>query len=346
MGERRLCKPEATGSNPVISTRGEKPQKKPIPASITFVLHPGFLASLANTMKTKKETLLSIYLEDFLLCGRVEGKKPNTLRWYKETLMPFVAFVDQEGLSQASLRKYINKLFDHLKVATVDNRIRSIKAFLRYLYKEGHIEEDLAATLKRPKMPRQFPYVLNEEQVMALLKAPNKKTWEGFRNYVMLLTFLDTGLRLSELLGLTVDRVNLVKGSLLVTGKGSKDREAYMGRALKKEMARWLKMRGFFPYEDRVFITRDGRPLKKRGVERIIERLAKKVGIEGVRCSPHTLRHTFATNFIRNGGDVFSLQKLLGHADIQTCMIYVHMGGRQLQEAVLRFSPVDRLERG
>ncbi|WP_438315143.1 tyrosine-type recombinase/integrase [Candidatus Caldatribacterium sp. SIUC1] len=92
-----------------------------------------------------------------------------------------------------------------------------------------------------------------------MLKAANKKTWEGFRNYVMLLTFLDTGLRLSELLGLTADRVNLIKGSLLVTGKGSKDREAYMGRTLKKEMARWLKMQGFHAYEEHVFITRDGR---------------------------------------------------------------------------------------
>jgi site-specific recombinase XerD len=297
-------------------------------------------------MRAKRETLYHLYLEDFLFCGRVEGKKPSTLRWYKETLTPFIAFVNQEGLNQAALRKYINGLFDHLKVATIDNRIRAIKAFLRFLYKEGHIEEDLAATLKRPRLPKQFPHVLNDEQVMALLKAPNRKTWEGFRNYVMLLTFLDTGLRLSELLGLTVDRVNLIKGSLLVTGKGSKDREVYMGRTLKKEMARWLKMRGFHAYEDHVFITRDGRPLKKRHVQQILSRLAKKAGIEGVRCSPHTLRHTFATNFIRNGGDVFTLQRLLGHANIETCMVYVHMGGKHLQEAALRFSPVDRLERG
>ncbi len=78
-------------------------------------------------------------------------------------------------------------------------------------------------------------------------------------------------------------------------------------------------------------------------MEQIIERLSKKVGIQRVRCSPHTLRHTFATNFIRNGGDVFALQRLLGHSDIQTCMIYVHMGGKQLREVMLKYSPVDRL---
>ena len=116
-----------------------------------------------------------------------------------------------------------------------------------------------------------------------------------------------------------------------------------MGKTLRKEIAKWLKMRGFYPYEDRVFVTRDGRPLKKRGVEQIVVRLVKKAGIQGVRCSPHTLRHTFATNFIRNGGDVFTLQRLLGHSDIQTCMVYVHMGGKQLREAMLKYSPVDRL---
>lgn len=280
------------------------------------------------------------------MSGRVEGKKSSTLRWYREFLGPFVRFVDQEGLSQETLRKYVNSLVDRLRITTVDTHIRAIKAFLRFLYREGHLEEDLSKTLKRPRLPKQFPHVLNDEQVFALLKAPNRKTWEGFRNYVMLLTFLDTGLRLSELLTLTVDRVNLVRGSLLVLGKGEKEREVYMGRTLKREMSRWLKMRGFFPYEDRVFVTRDGRPLKKRGVEQILRRLAEKAGITGVRCSPHTLRHTFATNFVRNGGDVFTLQRILGHANIETCMVYVHMSGKHIQESMLRYSPIDRMERG
>lgn len=280
------------------------------------------------------------------MTGRVEGKKQKTLKWYREILTPFVRFVDQEGLSQETLRKYVNSLVDRLRITTVDTHIRAIKAFLRFLYREGHLEEDLSKTLKRPRLPKQFPHVLNDEQVFALLKAPNRKTWEGFRNYVMLLTFLDTGLRLSELLTLTVDRVNLVRGSLLVLGKGEKEREVYMGRTLKREMSRWLKMRGFFPYEDRVFVTRDGRPLKKRGVEQILRRLAEKAGITGVRCSPHTLRHTFATNFVRNGGDVFTLQRILGHANIETCMVYVHMSGKHIQESMLRYSPIDRMERG
>ena len=345
MVERQPSKLGAAGSSPVSrSIFSESLQRADFCFRNICALHR-FLASLALSMKARKETLWTLYLEDFLLCGRVEGKKPSTLRWYRETLTPFIAFVSREGLDQASLRKYVNGLFDRLKIATIDNHVRAIKAFLRFLYKEGHIEEDLAAALKRPRLPKQFPHVLNDEQVVALLKAPDRKTWEGFRNYVMLLTFLDTGLRLSEVLSLTLDRVDLARGSLLVVGKGEKEREVYMGKTLRREMSRWLKMRGFHPYEDRVFITRDGRPLKKRHVQQILRRLAKKAGIEGVRCSPHTLRHTFATNFIRNGGDAFTLQRILGHASIETCMVYVHMSGKHVREAMLRFSPVDRMER-
>ncbi|NSW76956.1 MAG: phage integrase N-terminal SAM-like domain-containing protein, partial [Candidatus Atribacteria bacterium] len=101
-------------------------------------------------MKTKKETLWSIYLEDFLLSGRVEGKTAATLKWYKEVLTPFVQFVDEEGLSKGSLRKYVNSLVDRLKIATVDNRVRAIKTFLKFLHREGFLEEDLASSLKRP----------------------------------------------------------------------------------------------------------------------------------------------------------------------------------------------------
>ncbi len=344
MVERQPSKLGVAGSSPVSRSNASNAHEKPLSDFITFVVLPRFLASLANKLKTKKETSLwGLYLEDFLLSGRVEGKKSSTLKWYKEYLTPFVRFLDREGLNQATLRKYVNSLFDRLKVVTVDTHVRAIKAFLNFLYREGYLEENFASTLKRPRLPKQFPHILNDEQVMSLLKAPNKKTWAGFRNYVMLLTFLDTGIRLSELLTLTLDRVDLVRGSLTVTGKGEKEREVYMGKTLKKAMARWLKLRGFHPYEDRVFITQDGRPLKKRGVEQIIRRLAQKAGIEGVRCSPHTLRHTFATNYIRNGGDVFTLQRLLGHSNIETCMVYVHMGGKQLREAMLKYSPMDRL---
>ena len=140
------------------------------------------MVSQAHTLKTKKETLWTVYLEDFLLSGRVEGKKAKTLEWYKAILTPFVNYLNQEGLSQLTLRKYANNLYDRLKITSVDTHIRAIRAFLNFLHQEGYLEENLTSTLKRPRLPKQFPYVLNDEQVNLLLKAPDKKTWEGRNN--------------------------------------------------------------------------------------------------------------------------------------------------------------------
>ncbi|MCS7231621.1 MAG: tyrosine-type recombinase/integrase [Elusimicrobiota bacterium] len=297
-------------------------------------------------MKKEVITLKDLF-DNFIFLSQVNGKKPKTITWYKEILTPFVNSTSLEELNILTIRKYIATLKKRgLKEATIHCHIRALRTFLKFLYEEGYLEENLSQKIKSPKLPKQYPYVLSDEDIHKLIKACNKNLWEGFRNYVIIILILDTGIRLSELINLTLQDINWAKKSIFIrNGKGGKDREVYMGRTLARELNKWIKMRGFFPYEERVFITRQGYPLNKRMVDKIFQRLSEKAGIKNVRCSPHTLRHTFATNFIRNGGDVFSLQKILGHSDISTCMIYVHMGGKQIQEAMLKFSPVDRLER-
>jgi site-specific recombinase XerD len=299
-----------------------------------------------NHLKDQKTIDLLASFENFLMVSQLEGKRPRTIGWYKEVVLPFVMFC-KDALMPETIERYVSELFKKkLKLATIDNRLRGIRAFLNFLHREGYTEENFAQYVRKIKLPKQYPYILTDEQVQALLKTCNKHSFEGQRNYTILVLFLDTGLRLSELINLSVSDLNLNKRSILVrNGKGGKDREVYLGKTALKELAKWLSIRGHFAYEDRLFLTRQGEQLKKRHVETILERLAKKAGLTGVRVSPHTLRHTFATNFIRNGGDVFSLQRILGHASIETCMIYVHLGGRHLQEAMMRFSPVDNLER-
>ncbi len=183
--------------------------------------------------------------------------------------------------------------------------------------------------------------------MQALLRAIERSTWTGTRNWAMLLTFLDGMLRLSELINLELSDVNLPARSIRVRhGKGDRERVVFMGKRLTKALQEWLQVRGHFAGEDRLFIVRRGNKLDQRNVLRIFERLAAKAKIEGVRCSPHTLRHTGATLFVKYGGDPFSLQRLLGHSDISTTMIYVHMAGTALREAHAKASPVDRLLEG
>ncbi|MHA1587461.1 MAG: tyrosine-type recombinase/integrase, partial [Candidatus Thorarchaeota archaeon] len=164
------------------------------------------------------------------------------------------------------------------------------------------------------------------------------------RNHSILATFLDTGLRLSELINLDISDVDLHSQSILVrNGKGSKDRQVYLGRTTARSLRKWAEVRPYGHDADAYFSTRDGRRLDKRNIARIIERINARAEMGERRIHPHLLRHTFATHFIKNGGDPFSLQRLLGHSDIKTTMIYVNLAGADLEEAHAKASPVDRL---
>jgi integrase/recombinase XerD len=160
----------------------------------------------------------------------------------------------------------------------------------------------------------------------------------------MLLTFIDTGIRLSELIQLNLSDLNLRDSSLRIEhGKGDKERHVFMGRKLNRAMRMWINARGITIAQDALFISKNGERLEKRNIQRILHRLADKAGLKDVKVSPHRLRHTFAVEYIRNGGDPFSLQRILGHSSISTTTIYVHLAGAGLREAHAKASPVDRL---
>jgi len=316
-------------------------------------------AWVPTEIQADTETAMGRTLADgvrlFQFYKRAEGMMPRTLRDYDRVLGDFLEKLGEERpleeLKLSEVRAYVHRLIGRgWRPATVNVYIRVLRCWLRWLYQEGLIRENFAEHLKPLRVPKQYPHVLSELQVLTLLKAAKAetKTWTGKRNWVIVLTFLDAMLRLKELLGLELSDVNLQARSIRVRhGKGDKERIVYMGRRLTKAMRDWLSVRGHFPGCDWVFITRTGGPLDARGVEKIIQRLGQEAGIEGVRCSPHTLRHTGATLFIRHGGDPFSLQRLLGHSTVTVTEIYVHMAGSALREAHTKASPVDRLlERG
>ncbi len=291
---------------------------------------------------------LSEVLDSWVLYSRIEGKSPRTLEKYRDAFRALIRAVGDlpaSELKPGDVRRWIAHELDRgSSKAAVDIRLRALKACFNRLHREGYLKENPFAAIKPPKLPRQYPKVLSEPEVLALLKVAKAQasTWHGKRNYAMLLTFLDAMLRLQELIDLELQDVNLQARSLRVRhGKGDKERVVFMGRRLTKAMRDWLAVRGHVPGSDWVFISRSGEKLDPRNVQRILERLGKKARVRKV--SPHMLRHTGATLFIRNGGDPFSLQRLLGHADIQTTMVYVHMAGSALREAHAKASPVDRL---
>lgn len=296
---------------------------------------------MSGTIRVDMQTAYEL----FELRNKVDGLSAHTQRNYSYVLRRFQTwFGDKTEVDTNVLRAYFLMLQDeNLSLPTLATHHRGLKTFFGFLVKEGHMDKNPVEGIRKPKIDKLYPYVLENAQFQALLKAPNRSTFEGLRNYTMLLTFLDTGLRVTELTKLNMQDLNLSNRSLTVVGKGNKERTVYMGRNVTKALSKYLTRRGFHPYEDAVFVTRAGDRLNARNVHQIVARLGKRAGITGVRCSPHTLRHTFATVYIRNGGDPFSLQRLLGHADIQTVMVYVHMVGKDLREAQAKYSPMDRL---
>jgi len=288
----------------------------------------------------------------FTLYCRSKGLAVNTLKTYSYALRRLREHLSVNGASPPipapqDLRGFVTEMLEAGAArGTIRIRMRAIRCFCNFMEREGIVETSPMKGVDIPKVPVRYPEIISKEQARRFLGATRRSTWTGKRNAAILTTFLDTGLRLSELIGLNLEDVDLRALTIRIrSGKGDKERHVYMGRALLRTIRRWLDARGFHQEGTPFYLTKDGNRLDLRNVERIVERIAARAGLDGVRITPHTLRHTFATHYIQNGGDPFSLQRILGHSDIKTTMIYVNPAGVGLQEAHAKASPVDRLLR-
>ena len=200
-----------------------------------------------------------------------------------------------------------------------------------------------------PRVPRKVVPIFSPAQFGALLGVIDTSQGEGFRDLAIILTFYDTGLRLSELTGLKVDDVDLEDGSLKVMGKGGKERVVPFGKGVSRFL--WHYITRFRPEplggrDSRLFLTADGRPMRRALIQTRIAKYGRRAGLSGVRCSPHTLRHSAAVNFLRNGGNVFSLQRLLGHSTLEMTRHYCELADVDVKKAHLVASPVDNMMAG
>jgi site-specific recombinase XerD len=271
----------------------------------------------------------------------------RTIELYTNTLGSLAAFLGGEEASLPScqdLRAFAVHLFDRGNApTTVSMRLRAIRTFFSFLVRDGLLDANPMVNVPLPKVPRQFPRVLTQEQVSALIRACDRSTWAGIRNRAMVLVFVDCGLRLSELIGLDVVDVDLIGHRIHVRhAKGGKERAVYFGSVAGRAIRRWVQARGYVPDTAPFFPARGGARLDRRNVQRILERLAKRAKLDGVKVSPHRLRHTAATLFVANGGPLPSLQTLLGHSTLRSTEVYLHMAG-SLREIHAAASPADRL---
>ena len=270
-----------------------------------------------------------------------DGLAQSSLSSYRRDLGQWAAWLERRGsgLLQAQRTDVEAFLADQFrakaKATSIGRRLSSMRRFYALQLQQGVLRADPTLRVKAPKLPRRLPKNLSEAKVEALLAAPDSKTTLGLRDRAMLETLYATGLRVSELVGLTLAQVSLHMGVVRVLGKGSKERLVPLG----EEAISWLKR---YLVEVRpalagnakstaVFLTARGGPLTRQAFWALLKRLGARAGIPAAGLSPHVLRHAFATHLLNHGADLRVVQLLLGHADIATTTIYTHVARERLK---------------
>jgi site-specific recombinase XerD len=295
----------------------------------------------------------------YRICARAEGLSSKTVEWVTSSVRYLSEFLgegqDVESVSVQDYRRFIlvlqgrarwnnhpwNRPEGKLSPQTVETYARGVKAFFSYLKKEGFLTGNPLEKAKIPKVPKPVIQILSEGEIERLLKVPDRRSSIGFRNYVIMLTLVDTAARLSEIAGVREDDVRLEEGYLRVMGKGRKERFIPIGQKVTKGLLLYrTKHRPEGLATDQFFLTGDGRPLEAERIRKIVTRCGRKAG---VKVWPHLLRHTSATMYLRHGGDPFTLQRKLGHSSLAMTRRYSHLADSDLRAAHLRSSPADRL---
>jgi integrase/recombinase XerD len=226
-----------------------------------------------------------------------------------------------------------------LNPRSISRALSAIRGFYENLVESGERADNPAVNLLPPKLSRTLPKVLSEPQVESLLNAPDLSTPLGLRDRAMLELLYATGLRVSELVGLTLSQLRLDVGFLIAFGKGSKERVVQVGEQAEAWLHRYLKevRPGLAHRHETVFVNYSGEPMSRVGFWKNLAAYGVKTGVRDL--SPHVLRHSFATHLLEHGADLRSVQMMLGHADISTTQIYTHIHQERLKSLYDRFHP-------
>ena len=269
-----------------------------------------------------------------------DGLAKNTLESYRLDLSAFSLWLTKQNkqlltVDQADIQQYLAVRFPQSKARSISRLIASLRRFYRYLMRDNKISLDPTIQIQSPKLPRSLPKSLNEDEVLALLDAPNLNESAGLRDRAMLELLYACGLRVSELVGVKVTEVSINDGVVRVTGKGSKTRLVPMGEEAVDWISRYLsEARPDILQKrlcDALFVTNRGQAMTRQAFWYLIKRYALLAGINKPM-SPHVLRHAFATHLLNHGADLRVVQMLLGHADISTTQIYTHVARERLKQ--------------
>lgn len=295
--------------------------------------------------------------QSFLRYCRIRNLTEDTLNFYRDTSKELVRQLSDQNIERpldvtkdSVLTAIETKQREKIKRgrsdtpadATINKLIRGWRAWINWLHTEGFISDNPIKGIGTIKAEKRIIETFSNAQIKTLLETPNRATFTGYRDYVIMSTLLDTGVRISELAGMCIQDIDWKERTVLVYGKGRKERIVPFSRALEKHLRTYLEIRGVLD-TDHIFVNIDNEPFQVRGIQQAIQLYGREARIKGVRVSPHTFRHTFAKMYIMNGGDAFSLQKILGHTSLEIVRMYVNLFSTDVSKQHAKYSPLERL---
>jgi integrase/recombinase XerD len=312
------------------------------------------LVTVDKASDAKQQLSYSDLLHSFILDCKSKNLSPLTIRFYQDSAKQLeAAFRDQDmaldiySITSRDIKNhFIAYLFDLGRSDnTVNGRIKAIKQFLRYLFEEGWLLQNLSDEIHATKAEKLMIQTFTKEQVVALLEQPDRNTFSGFRDYTMMVILLETGMRISELCNLKLGDVFFKEQEIRITrGKGGKARRVPIQQTCAKVIRRYLDIRGDLE-TDALFVNLNNEKISTRALQDRMHDYGLSSSINGVRVSPHTFRHTMAKFYILNGGDPFTLRRILGHATLKMVEYYVELFSSDIKQQHKKYSPVENMKR-
>ena len=285
------------------------------------------------------------YIDEFLeYLFIIKKHSENTINNYRIDLLEFLEFYNRDllNVNKDIVNKYMKYLYEkNASKSTISRKLSSLRSFYNYLYKKGNISKNYFSSVKNPKKDNSLPKLVKEIDIDKMFSVPDVRNAYGQRNLLIIMMLYATGVRVSELVNITLPMINIEERTIKIIGKGNKERIVVFGNNTKEILELYLNngryklSRGNNNY---LFLNKDGNRLSDRYVRNIINDIIFKASIE-INVSPHMLRHTFATGMLNNGADLVSVKELLGHESLNTTSIYTHVSDDKIREIYNRAHP-------
>lgn len=294
--------------------------------------------------------------DEFLTFLRAnKNYSPKTIESYGLDLFQFLEYLQEKRISELAaidyrlIRGYLAKLkaANYAKTSTA-RKLACIRSFFKYLCRQGYLERNPVLGITTPKLEKRLPQFLYQQEVADLLQLPEKGGVLAIRDSAILEILYSSGLRLQEVVGLTLKDLDFSRGYLRVFGKGSKERLVPLGEPARRALERYVsEVRPLLLKQnpnqsvkpiDNVFLNRRGTRLSGRSIERMFDKYVKRLALNR-KLTPHAIRHSFATHLLENGADLRVVQELLGHVDISTTQIYTHLTREKIRAVYQKSHP-------